>query len=83
MVTKKKNAPKASENRADDPCWNGYEKIGMKTKNGKKVPNCVPEKESATASPATPFYIHLILTIWQISKYQRQPKKEKLGKPKE
>ncbi len=54
MATKKKNAPKASEKRADDPCWNGYEKIGMKTKNGKKVPNCVPEKESATSSAATP-----------------------------
>ena len=23
-------------------CWSGYEAIGMKTKNGKKVPNCVP-----------------------------------------
>ena len=27
-----------------DPCWDGYEAIGMKTKNGKKVPNCVPKK---------------------------------------
>ena len=26
----------------DDPCWEGYEMIGWKTKNGKKVPNCVP-----------------------------------------
>ncbi len=25
-------------------CWKGYEAIGMKTKNGKKVPNCVPKK---------------------------------------
>ena len=24
------------------PCWDGYEQIGFKTKNGKKVPNCVP-----------------------------------------
>ena len=23
------------------PCWKGYEQIGMKTKGGKKVPNCV------------------------------------------
>jgi len=23
------------------PCWEGYEMIGMKTKNGRKVPNCV------------------------------------------
>lgn len=27
-----------------DPCWEGYEMIGMKTKKGRKVPNCVPEK---------------------------------------
>jgi hypothetical protein len=31
---------------ADDPCWKNYRQIGMKTKGGKKVPNCVP-KESA------------------------------------
>jgi hypothetical protein len=24
------------------PCWDGYEMIGMKKKNGKLVPNCVP-----------------------------------------
>lgn len=29
----------------NDPCWDGYEMIGMKTKDGKKVPNCVPKKE--------------------------------------
>lgn len=28
-----------------NPCWKGYEPIGMKTKNGKKVPNCVPKKK--------------------------------------
>tara|TARA_R110002153_G_scaffold130289_2_gene279192 strand:- start:4532 stop:4978 length:447 start_codon:yes stop_codon:yes gene_type:complete len=26
------------------PCWEGYEQIGMKMKNGRKVPNCVPIK---------------------------------------
>ena len=24
------------------PCWDGYEQIGTKKKNGKEVPNCVP-----------------------------------------
>ena len=30
------------------PCWDGYVQRGMKTKNGKLVPNCVPaaKKES-------------------------------------
>lgn len=25
-------------------CWDGYEAIGLKNKNGKMVPNCVPKK---------------------------------------
>ena len=25
------------------PCWKGYKQVGMKSKNGKQVPNCVPE----------------------------------------
>lgn len=29
-----------------DPCWNGYKQIGTKTKNNKKVPNCVPIEET-------------------------------------
>lgn len=29
----------------DDPCWDGYEMIGMKKKGGKEVPNCVPKKK--------------------------------------
>jgi len=24
-------------------CWEGYKMVGMKNKNGKKVPNCVPK----------------------------------------
>jgi len=28
-----------------DTCWKGYTAVGMKMKNGKKVPNCVPVKE--------------------------------------
>jgi len=27
-----------------EPCWDGYEQIGWKEKNGKRVPNCVPQK---------------------------------------
>lgn len=29
-----------------DACWDGYEAIGFKMKNGKKVPNCVPISEN-------------------------------------
>lgn len=30
---------------SEDPCWDGYTQYGMKKKNGKKVPNCVPEEK--------------------------------------
>ena len=30
---------------AADPCWKGYEQVGEKMLNGKKVPNCVPIKK--------------------------------------
>jgi hypothetical protein len=33
------------EEEDDNPCWDGYEMVGMKKKNGKEVPNCVPIKE--------------------------------------
>lgn len=29
-----------------DPCWKGYQMVGSKKKNGKKVPNCVPVDEA-------------------------------------
>ena len=32
---------------ADDPCTEGYEQYGMKMKNGRKVPNCIPIKKKA------------------------------------
>lgn len=28
------------------PCWKGYKQIGMKEKDGKQVPNCVPIEEA-------------------------------------
>jgi len=34
-----------------DPCWEGYQQIGMKDKDGKEVPNCVPDSNVA-ADPA-------------------------------
>ena len=34
------------------PCWKGYKQVGMKNKNGKEVPNCVPESVMNEASVA-------------------------------
>jgi hypothetical protein len=33
-----------SKNEEEGPCWDGYKQLGMKMKNGKQVPNCVPEE---------------------------------------
>jgi hypothetical protein len=42
----------------NDPCWDGYEQIGMKKKNGKEVPNCVPVNEETkyVVKGKSPFY---------------------------
>ncbi|WP_341216174.1 hypothetical protein [uncultured Wocania sp.] len=38
--------PCVSHEELKAPCWDGYEQIGTKMKDGKEVPNCVPlEKE--------------------------------------
>jgi hypothetical protein len=29
----------------ENPCWKGYTQVGMKMKNGREVPNCVPVKK--------------------------------------
>lgn len=29
----------------DNPCWKGYKPVGTKEKNGRQVPNCVPEEK--------------------------------------
>ena len=34
-------------NQDKDPCWKNYEQVGMKMKDGKEVPNCVPKAKSA------------------------------------
>jgi hypothetical protein len=49
-VAKKRDAENAKKpvtrmgEALNDACWKGYEAIGMKMKNGRKVPNCVPKE---------------------------------------
>jgi hypothetical protein len=60
QLTEKKSLKKA--------CWDGYEAIGMKNKDGRQVPNCVPikeekEKETAPESLASTIKnVHLLGT---------------------
>jgi ribosomal protein L34E len=39
-------AVKAPTGDLKDACWKGYTAVGMKMKNGRKVPNCVPKEEA-------------------------------------
>jgi len=41
------NCGNVEAKEADDPCTEGYEQYGMKMKNGRKVPNCIPIKSKA------------------------------------
>jgi hypothetical protein len=38
----------AIKSKVNEACWSGYTAIGMKMKNGKEVPNCVPSSEAVT-----------------------------------
>ncbi|MFN3300505.1 MAG: hypothetical protein ACK41Z_09940 [Sediminibacterium sp.] len=40
MITFKEYLSEANK----DPCWKGYRQLGVKKKNGKVVPNCIPEE---------------------------------------
>jgi hypothetical protein len=37
---------------ANGPCWDGYKQVGMKMKDGKMVPNCVPDNEASVTATA-------------------------------
>ena len=55
----KKETPgqvKEEKMKGKDPCWKGYEMVGHKIKNGKKVPNCVPEERMSFSSFAEATY---------------------------
>jgi hypothetical protein len=34
----------------EDACWEGYEPVGTKQKDGRTVPNCVPKAKNAAES---------------------------------
>jgi hypothetical protein len=67
-----------------DPCWSGYEMIGMKKKGGRKVPNCVPINEAdgyikEAYATKTPEFIEMMQPGLNEAEYQGR--KVQLGKP--
>jgi len=45
-------------------CWSGYKQQGMKDKNGRMVPNCVPIKKSADEAPINEAEKEVKKSIW-------------------
>ena len=45
-----------TEKDEDDPCWDGYEQVGTKMKDGEEVPNCVPISEHMEESTGATDY---------------------------
>jgi len=50
LDNRRKTVSKAITAEDKDPCWDSHEMVGMKKKNGKTVPNCVPKNESVDES---------------------------------
>ena len=61
---------KAGKKPKNEACWTGYKQVGMKKKNGKEVPNCVPEE---TIKEQKRLYIESIVAV--------KNKAEKSGMP--
>lgn len=45
-------AAKVRKESVEEDCWSGYKQVGMKKKDGKDVPNCVPEAKSRAQQAA-------------------------------
>ena len=50
------------DKKDEDPCWEGYEQAGMKEKNGKEVPNCIPAADAAVTPVAAEPIIEMPIT---------------------
>lgn len=44
LLKKEGEIEATEEQMLKEPCWDGYEMVGFKIKNGRRVPNCVPIK---------------------------------------
>lgn len=76
----------------DEACWKGYQQYGMKEKDGRQVPNCVPIQEAESYCPHclieaihaarttdTPEFINIMDP--SLSEAEYQGRKVQLGKP--
>ena len=59
----------------NEDCWKDYKQVGLKKKNGKMVPNCVPEsvvKEELSSQDRTLIYKLTTMALKEMPKSQKQ-----------
>lgn len=61
IILSKKNKKQKNDQA---PCWKNYEQIGMKEKDGKMVPNCVPKKNKKASKEDNTYHNSPYWTIW-------------------
>lgn len=85
-VERRKAASKGIREEDSDPCWKGYRQLGTKEKNGKTVPNCIPEEKSPSEKAAdiadlrklmaNPDVKHAIKNYGSVAAYREMLKKK-------
>jgi hypothetical protein len=76
LMNEKEGSQSNEPNNLYEACWDGYKKVGGKMKNGKMVPNCVPQNKSIkeASSPAQQAAIAI-----NMKKEGKKPKNESYG----
>ncbi len=59
-----------------DPCWKGYEMIGMKKKGGRKVPNCVPVEEEKSDDDKASVALSKVVAKHKLKDAEKSGKKQ-------
>ena len=70
------NSEELYEEGLKDACWKGYEAIGTKMKNGKRVPNCVPKEGHTEDAQAAHQAAHAALKKGDVDTYHQEMDKK-------
>lgn len=70
------NSEELYEEGLKDACWKGYEAIGTKMKNGRRVPNCVPKEGHTEDAQAAHQAAHAALKKDDIETYHKEMDKK-------
>lgn len=70
------NSEELYEEGLKDACWKGYEAIGTKMKNGRRVPNCVPKEGHTEDAQAAHQAAHAALKKGDIDTYHQEMDKK-------